>query len=58
MYKQIMEQGSPALVEAVQSKKIKIGTAHKMLPSQVEKQLKKVDKMYEYIQKYLPNYHR
>jgi len=53
-YKQIMEQGSPALIEAVQSGKLKIGAAHRMLPSQIEKQLKKADKMYDYIQNYLP----
>ena len=53
-YKQIMAQGSPKLIEAVQSGKLKIGAAHKMLPSQVEKQLQRVDKMYEDIKKYLP----
>jgi len=54
MYKQIMEQGSPALIEAVKSGKLKIGAAHKLLPKQIEKRLKQADKMYEYIQKYLP----
>ena len=53
-YAQIMKEGNPALIEAVKSGKLKIGTAHKMLPKQIEKQLKQVDKMYEYIQKYLP----
>jgi len=53
-YAQIMEQGNPALIEAVKSGKLKIGTAHRMLPNQIEKQLKQADKMYEYIQKYLP----
>jgi len=53
-YKQVMEQGRPELIEAVKSGRIKIGVAHRMLPSQIEKQLKKADKMYEYILKYLP----
>ena len=54
MYKQIMEQGTPALIDAVKNGKLKIGSAYKMLPKQIEKQLKQADKMYEYIQKYLP----
>jgi len=54
LYKQIKEQGSPALLEAVKIGKLKIGTAHRMLPRQIEKQLKEVDKMYEYIEKHLP----
>ena len=53
-YAQIMEQGSPKLIEAVQSGKLKIGTAHRMLLSQIEKQLRNSDKMYMYIEKYLP----
>ena len=53
-YKQVMEQGRPELIEAVQSGKMKIGTAHRMLSSQIEKQLHKADKMYVYILKYLP----
>jgi len=53
-YNQIMAQGNPKLIEAVQSGKLKIGSAYRMLPSQIEKQLKQADKMYEYIQKYLP----
>jgi len=53
MYKQIMEQGSPALIEAVKTGKLKIGTAHKMLPRQIEKQLNQIDKMYQYIGKHL-----
>jgi len=53
-YDRIMKEGSPALIEAVQSGRLKIGTAHRMLPREIEKQLKKADKMYEYIRKYLP----
>ena len=53
-YQKVMQQGSPKLIEAVQSGKLKIGFAYRMLPSQVEKQLEQADKMYEYIQKYLP----
>ena len=54
-YKQIMEQGSPALIEAVKSGKLKIGTAYKMLPTQVLKQLDRANKMYAYVQDYLPS---
>ena len=53
-YMQIMAQGSPKLIEAVQSGKLKIGAAHRMLPSQIEKQLQQVDKMYADIKKYIP----
>jgi len=54
MYKQIMEQGNPTLKEAVQNGKLKIGSAYKMLPAQIAKQLKQADKMYAYIKRYLP----
>ena len=53
MYKQIKEQGSPELIEAVKNGKLKIGTAYRMLPKHVEQQLKEADKMYEYIEKHL-----
>jgi len=53
-YKQIMEQGSPKLIEAVQSGKLKIGAAQRMLPRQIEKQLEQVDKLYEHIKMHLP----
>ena len=53
-YRQIMKEGCPELIEAVKGGKLKIGTAYRMLPSQIEKQLDKVDKIYEYIYNYLP----
>ena len=54
MYKRVMQQGSPALIEAMQSGKIKIGTAHRMLPSQVEKRLQQAEKMCKLIVEDLP----
>ena len=53
-YEQIKNEGSPALLEAVKSGELKIGTAYRMLPKELEKQLKEVDKMYENIAKHLP----
>ena len=54
MYMKVSEQGSPALIEAVKNGELKISKAYRMLPSQIEKQLIKADKMYDYIQTYLP----
>ena len=54
LYNQIKEQGSPALIEAVKNGELKIGTAYRMLPKQIEKQLKEADKMVEYIKENLP----
>jgi len=54
LYKQIKEQGSPALVEAVKNGELKIGTAYRMLPKQIERQIKEADKMVEYIKENLP----
>jgi len=54
LYKQIKEQGSPALIEAVKNGKLKIGTAYCLLPKEIEKQLKEADAVVEYIEKHLP----
>lgn len=53
-YMQIKSHGSPQLIEKVQTGEMKIGTAHRMLPSQINKQLNNVDKMYAYIKKRIP----
>ena len=52
-YKQIMQEGSPALIEDVKSGKLKIGTAHRLLPSRVEKRLMEAEKMCKYIFEHL-----
>ncbi|MCL2420947.1 MAG: hypothetical protein FWD03_03740 [Defluviitaleaceae bacterium] len=53
-YMQIKKDGSPALLEKVKSGEIKIGTAHKMLAKEIEKQLKQADKWYAYIAERAP----
>jgi len=53
-YKQIKEQGSPELLEAVKNGKLKIGTAYRLLPKELEKQLKEAEEMVRYIKKHLP----
>jgi len=53
-YMQIKESATPELLAKVSTGEIKIGTAHRMLPSEIEKQLKRADKMYAYIKERLP----
>ena len=52
-YKQIMEEGNQKLIEKVKSGEMKIGTAYRMLPSQLPKQFKEVEDTFEYIDKHL-----
>jgi len=49
-YLQIKEQGSPELLAQVQSGELKIGTAHRLLPKQVLKQLKQTDEIYKHLE--------
>ena len=53
-YAQVLEHGSPQLIEAVKTGKLKIGTAHRLLDSEILKQLKQADKLYRLIKKDLP----
>jgi len=53
-YLQLRAQAHPELLALVQSGKIKIGTAHRMLGKEINKQLTQVDKMYKFILKHLP----
>jgi len=53
-YLQLKAQAHPELLALVQSGKIKIGTAHRMLGKEIHKQLTQVDKMYKFILKHLP----
>ena len=48
-YLQIKEQGSPELLAAVQSGELKIGTAHKLLPKQIMKQLRQFDETFKFV---------
>ena len=52
-YQQILKHGSPQLIEAVKSGKLKIKTAYRLLDSQIAKELKQADKMYSFIEKNL-----
>jgi DNA-binding transcriptional regulator YdaS (Cro superfamily) len=45
-YHQILKQGSPELITAVQSGQIKIGTAFRLLPGELLKELEKAEKVY------------
>jgi len=49
-YTDIKEQGTPELLENVRAGKLKIGTAHRMLPKEIIKQLARADKMYKFIE--------
>jgi len=53
-YLQIKNSGNAELLERIHNGELKIGTAHRMLPSEMDKQLDQVDKMYAYIKKHLP----
>ena len=53
-YMQIKASGNTELLEKVSSGNMKIGTAHKLLPTEIEKQLRRADKMYDYISDRLP----
>jgi len=49
-YTQIKETGNPELLAQVQSGAIKIGTAHRMLTKEIQKQLSGASKMYNFIE--------
>ena len=53
-YMQIKNSGKPHLMEQVKTGELKIGTAHRMLMSEIEKQLNQGDKILAYIRKHLP----
>ena len=48
-YMDVKQNGSPELVSRVKSGELKIGTAHQMLEKEIIKQLRRADKMYEYV---------
>ena len=53
-YLQISKQAPPELQARVKSGELKIGTAHRLLPSEIQKQLKHADKLYRYIKSRIP----
>jgi len=53
-YMQIKESGKPQLLEQVQNGELKIGTAHRLLMPEIEKQLDQMDIMYANMQAQLP----
>ena len=53
-YEQIKASGNAELLQKVQSGEMKIGTAHRLLPKSIEKQMKEADKSLEYIKIRLP----
>jgi len=53
LYKQIKEQGNPILLEKVKKGELKIGTAYRMLPKELLKQLKEADELFDYIDEHL-----
>ena len=53
-YNQIKDSGNTDLLTQVQKGELKIGTAHRMLLPEIEKQLDNADRMLAYIKKYLP----
>ncbi|MCL2362407.1 MAG: hypothetical protein FWC73_11420 [Defluviitaleaceae bacterium] len=53
-YLQIKDHGSPELLSQVQSGQLKIGTAHRLLPKEILRQLDFADKIYNFIAKVKP----
>ena len=53
-YMQVKKEADPQLLEKVKRGELKIGTAHRMLLPEIEKQLTQADKMYDYIKERLP----
>jgi len=53
-YMQIKNSNNPQLLEKVRSGELKIGTAYRMLPKEIMKQLRQAEKMYEVIYKNMP----
>ena len=50
-YMQIKEHGTTELVNHLQSGELKIGTAHRLLPKEIMKQLRQADKDYSFLQR-------
>ncbi|MCL2528108.1 MAG: hypothetical protein FWE42_06755 [Defluviitaleaceae bacterium] len=53
-YAQIKREAHPLLLAKVQSGEVKIGTAHRMLPSEIIKCLDRMDKMYKFVADAIP----
>ena len=53
-YLQIKASGNQELLERVKSGELKIGTAHRMLPKEIMKQLRQAEKMYAVIHQNMP----
>jgi len=53
-YTKVKEEASPELLASIQSGEVKIGTAHRMLTSEILKQLSQADKMYRFMQSAIP----
>ena len=53
-YTQVKDQASPQLLNCVQSGDIKIGTAHRLLPNEILKQLGQIDKKYKFMANAIP----
>ena len=50
-YTEIKEYGNPELLADTQSGELKIGTAHRLLPKEIMKQLRQADKDYSFLQR-------
>ena len=53
-YMEISKHGSPELLEGVKTGGLKIGTAHRLLDSEIQKRLKRSKKLYSYIEENIP----
>jgi len=53
-YTQVKEHANPKLLARVQSGEVKIGTAHRLLTTEVKKQLYRADKMYKFMASAIP----
>jgi len=53
-YQQIKKSNNLELLEKVKTGELKIGTAHRLLTPEIERQLKDADKLYTYIEERLP----
>ena len=53
-YMEVVKHGSPELFAGVKGGELKIGTAHRLLDKEIQKQLNHADKLYRYIEENLP----
>jgi len=53
-YTQIKGNGCPVLIEKVQSGELKVGTAHRLLPAEIQKQLTRISKYLTFFEKAIP----